>query len=85
MVLSVSLSPACLGEPVVDLVAAATARPFEHSVEHAPVLLVLVESEREEVVQRACGLRNRKAIRVTHMPRKRIWSAGRVLLSVPEE
>ena len=61
MVLSVPLSPAGLGEPVVNLIAAATARPFEHPVEHAPVLFILVESERQEVVERACGLRNRKA------------------------
>src|SRR5204863_9671173 len=67
MVLSVPLGAAGLAVAVVDLIAAAAAGVAEDAVEHALPLLVFVEAEEHEVVQRARGLRYRVAVGVLHV------------------
>ena len=85
VILPVAFGPAGLREPVVDLIAARAARPLEHAVDDSPAPLVLVETKRLKIVQRARGLRDRKAERVLHVSSQRIRRSRFISVGVPEE
>jgi len=77
--LPISVGTLGLRPPIVHVEAVAGGNPLHHSVENLPVVLVLIEPEMDEVVQRPARLRGGFGVDAVDATLDRIWRTGFVV------